>query len=82
MMSNQTSAKATVVAAASGEFHANPNGTEHAPLGTDEYVNNIQDKVHMLVLETDEPHSETLDRKGCFGEIFNELYNLAGSPSQ
>ena len=78
-MRDTTSAKATAVAAASGEYHPNPNGTTHAPLETGEYVDNTSNKVHMLVLETDEPHPETQDRKGSFGEIFNELFNLAGS---
>jgi GMP synthase-like glutamine amidotransferase len=33
----------------------------------------------MLVLETDEPHPETQDRKGSFGEIIHTLFNTAGS---
>ncbi|ETN36303.1 uncharacterized protein HMPREF1541_08580 [Cyphellophora europaea CBS 101466] len=36
------------------------------------------DEVHMLVLETDEPHPETRDRKGSFGDIFHNLFNEAG----
>lgn len=35
--------------------------------------------VHMLILETDEPHPETKDRKGSFGDIFHELFTKAGS---
>lgn len=37
-----------------------------------------KDEVHILVLETDEPHPETQDRKGSFGEIFHALFNEAG----
>lgn len=37
------------------------------------------EKIHMLVLETDEPHPETINRRGSFGEIFNELFNKAGT---
>lgn len=32
----------------------------------------------MLVLETDEAHPETKDRKGSFGEIFRKLFTEAG----
>lgn len=33
----------------------------------------------MLVLETDEPHPETQDRRGSFGEIFASLFKEAGN---
>jgi hypothetical protein len=36
------------------------------------------DKVRMLVLETDEPHPDTQEEKGSFGEILNELLVDAG----
>lgn len=32
----------------------------------------------MLVLETDEPHPETHERKGSFGQIFDSLFKKAG----
>lgn len=35
-------------------------------------------KVRMLVLETDEPHPDTQEEKGGFGEILNELLTEAG----
>lgn len=38
-----------------------------------------RDSVHMLVLETDEPHPETQDRKGSFGQIIHALFNEAGT---
>lgn len=34
--------------------------------------------VKMLVLETDEPHPDTQDAKGSFGDIFNQLFTDAG----
>ena len=37
-----------------------------------------ESKIKILVLETDEPHPETRDRKGSFGEIFHTLFNEAG----
>lgn len=37
-----------------------------------------KDEVHMLVLETDEPHPETQSRKGSFGDIIHSLFNEAG----
>ena len=37
------------------------------------------DEVHILVLETDEPHPETQDCKGSFGQILHELFNEAGA---
>lgn len=36
------------------------------------------DKVRILVLETDEPHPETQDRRGDFGDIFRQLFTKAG----
>jgi GMP synthase-like glutamine amidotransferase len=36
------------------------------------------DKVRMLVLETDEPHTDTQEEKGSFGVILNELLVDAG----
>lgn len=50
----------------------------------DEEVNtrsdaNAEDAVHILVLETDEPHPETADRKGSFSDIFHDLFTKAGS---
>ena len=38
-----------------------------------------QETVHLLMLETDEPHPETQDRKGSFGRIFHDLLTEAGS---
>ena len=35
--------------------------------------------IHLLVLETDEPHPETQDRRSSFGQIFNDLFARAGS---
>ena len=35
-------------------------------------------KVRMLVLETDEPHPETLNRRGTYGAIVNDLFTKAG----
>ena len=35
-------------------------------------------KVRMLVLETDEPHPETVRRRGTYGAIFDELFSNAG----
>lgn len=37
------------------------------------------DSINMLVFETDEPHSETEDRKGSFGDIFHDLFTKAGA---
>jgi len=37
-----------------------------------------RDTVRILVLETDEPHPETQDRKGSFGQIFSEVFSKAG----
>lgn len=34
--------------------------------------------VKMLVLETDDPHPDTLQEKGSFGEIFHSLFTEAG----
>jgi len=34
--------------------------------------------VRMMVLETDEPHQETRDRKGAFGHILHEHFAAAG----
>jgi len=42
-------------------------------------VANDPDAVHILVLETDEPHPETKDRKGSFGAIFHDLFTKAGA---
>lgn len=42
-------------------------------------ISNIDDPIQMLVLETDEPHPETQDRKGSFGQIFDDLFTEAGS---
>jgi GMP synthase-like glutamine amidotransferase len=36
------------------------------------------DQVHMLVFETDDAHPETQDRKGSFGDIFDDLFKRAG----
>ena len=35
-------------------------------------------KVRMLVLETDEPHPETLNRRGTYGAIIDDLFTKAG----
>ncbi|KEQ90945.1 hypothetical protein AUEXF2481DRAFT_70678 [Aureobasidium subglaciale EXF-2481] len=35
-------------------------------------------KVRMLVLETDEPHPDTIEEKGTFGEVFDRLFKTAG----
>lgn len=40
---------------------------------------NTPNKVRMLVLETDEPHPETIRRRGTYGAIFDELFTKAGS---
>ena len=42
-------------------------------------TSNDQDAVHILVLETDEPHPETRDRKGSFSDIFHDLFTKAGA---
>lgn len=42
-------------------------------------ISNNPESIHMLVLETDEPHPETQERKGSFGEIFHSLFTEAGS---
>lgn len=36
------------------------------------------DRVRMLVLETDEPHPDTKQEKGSFGEILHEVLRRAG----
>lgn len=36
------------------------------------------DKVRMLVLETDDPHPDTQEERGSFGEVLNELLVRAG----
>ncbi|OAF98994.1 class I glutamine amidotransferase-like protein [Paraphaeosphaeria sporulosa] len=36
------------------------------------------DKVRMLVLETDDPHPDTQEEKGSFGEVLNDLLVEAG----
>lgn len=41
-------------------------------------TSNHPDKVRMLVLETDEPHPDTQEEKGSFGDILNELLVKAG----
>ena len=41
--------------------------------------NNSPGPVHILVLETDEPHPETQTRKGSFGEILHDLFTEAGN---
>lgn len=41
-------------------------------------TSNHPDKVRMLVLETDEPHPDTQEEKGSFGEILNKLLVHAG----
>jgi hypothetical protein len=41
-------------------------------------VSDHPDKVRMLVLETDEPHPDTQEEKGSFGDILNELLANAG----
>ena len=35
--------------------------------------------MHILILETDEPHDETIERKGSFGQILDSLLNEAGA---
>lgn len=50
---------------------------EAKPLGTK--GTSDPEKVHILVLETDEPHPETQERKGSFGEVFHKLFNDAGT---
>ena len=35
---------------------------------------NRSETVQLLVLETDEPHRATEDRKGSFWQIFNDLF--------
>ncbi|KAG9238007.1 class I glutamine amidotransferase-like protein [Amylocarpus encephaloides] len=38
-----------------------------------------ENTVRMLVLETDEPHPDTIDAKGGFGDIFHSLFTEAGN---
>ncbi len=38
----------------------------------------VTGKVRILVLETDEPHPNTIDRLGSFGEIFRKVFSKAG----
>lgn len=45
-------------------------------------TSNHPDKVRMLVLETDEPHPDTQEEKGSFGDILNELLVDAGEAHQ
>lgn len=37
------------------------------------------DSINVLIFETDEPHPETEDRKGSFGDIFHDLFTKAGA---
>lgn len=37
-----------------------------------------EDRVRMLVLETDQTFEDTAERKGSFGQIFHELFSKAG----
>lgn len=39
---------------------------------------NDPNKVRMLVLETDDPHPDTQEEKGSFGEVLNEVLSRAG----
>ena len=65
---------------AGGESNAfGPDGVTTMPKDIHAYTNNVEDKVHMLVLETDEPHPDTQEQRGSFGQMFNELFNTAGS---
>lgn len=57
---------------------ATPNG-DHVANDTRTSLSNEPETVHMLVLETDEPHPETKDRKGSFGQVFHNLFTEAGS---
>jgi GMP synthase-like glutamine amidotransferase len=41
-------------------------------------LNEKPDSVRMLVLETDEPHPDTKESKGSFGDIFSNLFTEAG----
>jgi len=43
----------------------------------DEKNSSNRDSVRMLVLETDEVHPETENRKGSFGDIFDRLFQAA-----
>lgn len=38
-----------------------------------------RESINMLVFETDEPHPETENRKGSFGDIFHDLFTKAGA---
>lgn len=46
---------------------------------TDNAYTDSNESINMLVLETDEPHPETADRKGSFGDIFHDLFTKAGA---
>lgn len=45
----------------------------------DNAYTDTDDSINMLVFETDEPHPETEDRKGSFGDIFHDLFTKAGA---
>lgn len=49
-----------------------------APLPAVQTVSQHEDRVRMLVLETDETHPETQKEIGGFGEVFNNLFIKAG----
>lgn len=37
-----------------------------------------KNKVRMVVFETDEPHPDTAEEKGSFGDVLDELFKTAG----
>jgi len=56
----------------------NPRGFAERVAASDD-PSDSPDKVHIYVLETDEPHPETQDRKGFFGDIIHDLFVEAGA---
>jgi len=41
-------------------------------------ISNHPNKVRMLVLETDEPHPDTQNEAGSFGDVLDSLFKKAG----
>jgi GMP synthase-like glutamine amidotransferase len=49
-----------------------------APLEARTVDSSQRPKVRMLVLETDEPHADTQEEKGSFGQVLHDLLERAG----
>jgi GMP synthase-like glutamine amidotransferase len=49
------------------------------PMPARNVISHHPDNVRILVLETDEPHPDTQQEVGSFGEVFNELFLEAGN---